>query len=111
MGKGAAKPKIGFYISFIGGILVLIWGILGLAGVTGFGFSLLSSLGYTLLGVLSVIWGILILVFAYLMYGGRRWGALIVVILGILNIIVGFDLYFVWSIITIIGGLVGYTGR
>jgi uncharacterized membrane protein (UPF0136 family) len=111
MGKGAAKPKYGFYISLIGGILMLIWGILGLAGVT-VGYSLLvGTLGSMVVGVMSVIWGILILIFAYLMYSGRRWGGIIIVILGILNIIVGFDLYFIWSIISIIGGLIGYMGR
>ena len=110
MGKGAAKPRIGFYISLIGGILMLIWGILSLASVK-LGFSIMSSLGSMDLGILSVIWGILVLIFAYLMYGGRKWAAIIIVILGILNIIVGFDLYFIWSIITIIGGLVGYMGR
>lgn len=74
----------------------------------GFGLGILSLM---LEGALSVVWGILILIFAYLMYGGRKWGGIVIVLLAILNVLVGFDLYFVGFILSLIGGIVGHMGK
>jgi hypothetical protein len=107
--KSAAKPpKYGFILTLFGGILMLLWGLVSIAGLP-LGFSLLHGiLSNDLLGGASVIWGGLAQNDAYLMVLGRRWAAPAAIVMGILNILDGFDLFFVWSIVVIIGGILGY---
>ena len=109
MAKSAYKPpKYGFMLTLLGGMLMLIWGLVGIAGVP-LGYSLLhGTLSGALLGGASVIWGGLAQNDAYLMLLGRKWAAPAAIIMGIINILDGFDLFFVWSIVVIIGGILGY---
>jgi hypothetical protein len=64
-----------------------------------------GTLSNTLVGGASVIWGGLAQNDPYLILFGCRWAAHPSIIMGILNILDGFDLLFVWSIIVIIGGI------
>jgi hypothetical protein len=104
-------PKYGFILTLLGGMLMLIWGLVGIANLP-LGFSLLHGvLSNSLLGGASVIWGGLAQNDAYLMVLGRKWAAPAAIIMGIINILDGFDLFFVWSIIVIIGGILGVKHR
>jgi len=105
MSKGKAKPMIGFILSLIGGLIILIWGLLELAIFAGF-------LG---LGVGGAIWGLLILIFAILSYmRPNKMFGIIILILGIINAVgytllfFGADFFWIGSILSIIGGILVY---
>ena len=109
MAKGAMKiPKYGFALTLIGGMLMLIWGLVEIANVP-LGFSLLQgTLSNTVIGSGSVIYGGLAQNDAYNILLARKWAAPAAIVMGILNILAGFDLFFVFSIIVVIGGILGY---
>jgi hypothetical protein len=96
----AKKPIFGFILSLIGGIIILLFGALGFA---------------TLAGILGIVWGILVVIFALLLYmKGKIWGILVLII-GLINLIgtfvsFGADFYWIGSILSILGGLLGYLG-
>lgn len=90
---------IGFILSLIGGIIILIFGALALA---------------TLAGILGIVWGILIVILALIAYmkPNKMYG-IIILILAIINLagfFVGFgaDFWYIGSILSLLGGILVY---
>lgn len=109
--------KYAFILTLVGGIMLLIWGLMG-AWNLPVGLSLAHlSFGNTLLGLPlwvggeAVIWGALSQNAAYLTVTKPKVAGIEAIIYGIVNIVAGFDLFFVWSIIIIIGGILAYKSR
>lgn len=101
------KPcTYGCWLAYIGALIKLVCAIGALAGFY-FGYSL-NLLGNTLLSLwLSLILAILILIFAYLMCPRHmKWAAYVVIVLAILNIAFGYDLFYIGSILAIIGAVI-----
>jgi hypothetical protein len=113
----AGKPLFGMLLSLIGGLIMLVVGVLAAMNIITGNFLLGSSalfgglnlLGYG--GVFAFIFGILIVVFSILMYMKPKnkmyWG-LLIVIFAVLNILLGYDVLFIGSILALIGGLIGW---
>jgi hypothetical protein len=111
------KPLFGMLLSFIGGLILLIVGImLAVTAISGnfllgtssvFGGLDLTGHG----GIFGSIFGVVIIIFAILMYmmpKNKMIFGLLIIILAILNIVIGYDLLFVGSIVALIGGIVGW---
>lgn len=96
---------------------MLVVGVLAALGMITGNFLLGSSAlfgGLSLLaygGAFAGIFGILIVIFSILMYmmpkNKMYWG-LLIIIFAVLNILVGYDVIFVGSILALIGGFVGW---
>jgi len=130
LSKGA-KPTIGFVLSLIGGIVIMVAAALYAfvtSAVAIYAANLLPeparSLALALItpfligAYVGLVLGILILLLSILMYTkvNKTFG-LIILILGVINIVgsfigyVGADFFFIGSILSIIGGLLGYMGK
>ncbi|WXG44050.1 MAG: hypothetical protein WED04_08465 [Promethearchaeati archaeon SRVP18_Atabeyarchaeia-1] len=111
MGDVAPTTRYGATLTLIGGLLLLIFGNPALPeGMLFIPYMTYMNLA-TPVGQLSVVCGISILIFDYLMFRGRKWSGMVIAILAGLSIVVGLDRYYVGSIMAFIGGLVGYFGR
>lgn len=117
------RPTAAFVLSLISGILVLLTGILMLVAA-----DLISSLGgghmpgmpyppeligslITVIGVVGLIFGILILVGATMIYSGEpskvRIGSILVLIFSILSLLTVGGGFFIGFILGLIGGILG----
>ncbi len=114
----AEKPTAGFVLSLIGGIFILLGGAFiavvfaTLSGfLTAFGFGDFGLGGFTMVGVLGIVLGLLVIVGGVMMYAKPNqhviWGAL-VLIFAIVSIpfsmIGGFVIGF---ILALVGGILG----
>ncbi len=102
------KPLFGFLLSFIGGLIIIIASILAAMSIT-IVYGSLNLIPYT--GMFGFIWGLLIVIFSFLLYMKPKnkmyWG-LLIVIFAIVNILFGYDIILIGSILALIGGLVGW---
>jgi hypothetical protein len=105
------QPTAGYILGLVGGILKLIFGLLVVAAggiLGGYGFGLFGDI-LVFIGVLGIVFGLLIMYFSYLGYNGKGKGnGIVVLILGIIGIFFTPDLYFIGSILAIIGGALLY---
>ncbi len=121
------RPTAAFVLSLISGILVLLTGILMLVAA-----GLISSLGgghmpgvpypleligslITVIGVVGLIFGILILVGATMIYSGEpskvRIGSILVLIFSILSLLTVGGGFLIGFILGLIGGILGLTWK
>jgi hypothetical protein len=101
MSKGKAKPMIGFLLSLIGGLIILIFGAL-------------LAMILLIPGVAGILWGLLIVILAFLAYmkPNKMYG-IIILILAIINLAGSFfgfgaDFWYIGSILSLIGGILVY---
>jgi hypothetical protein len=110
------RATIGFALSLIAGILVLVQGIVRIArgelnilGVLDeFRRRILGGLALEVVGAIAVVFGVLILVGAILLYnaGNETAGGIIVLVFSALSILTGGG-YVVGLVLGIIGGALG----
>lgn len=109
------KPTLGFALSLVGGILILLRGIVRIVAgdvITFVGSDevrhrFLAGLALNLLGGIAVVFAILIIVGAYFMYNGvTTAGGVIVIIFSLLSIFVGSG-WLIGLILGLIGGILG----
>jgi hypothetical protein len=115
------KPLFGMLLSLIGGLIILIVGVLLSIGMVNQNFlhgaaSVFGGLDLTGHGgIFAGVFGIVIIIFGILLYmmpKNKMIFGLVIIIVAILNIIIGYDLLFVGSIVALIGGIVGwYLGK
>ena len=110
-----SKPLFGMLIAFIGGLVIVIASALSVTFVFS-GLGLLSMrLPATLLGL---VFGILIILFAMLLYfvpektriiyvKARTRLSIGLIVLAVLNLLIGWDIAGIGFVLTIIGGIVG----
>lgn len=102
------KPLFGMLLSFIGGLIIIIASILAAINIT-IVFGSLNLIPMT--GIYAFVWGILIIIFSFLLFMKPKskmyWG-LLIIIFAIVNILLGYDIIFIGSILALIGGLVGW---
>ncbi|WXG44989.1 MAG: DUF6114 domain-containing protein [Promethearchaeati archaeon SRVP18_Atabeyarchaeia-1] len=102
------KPLFGMLLSLIGGLIILIASVLAAVNITII-FGSLNLIPYS--GVFGAIWGILIIVFSLLMYmkpKSKMIFGLLIIVFAIVNILAGYDIVLIGSILALIGGLVGW---
>jgi hypothetical protein len=102
------KPLFGMLLSLIGGLIILIASILAAVNIT-IVFGSLNLLPYT--GIFGFIWGLLIIIFSILMYmkpKSKMVFGLLIIIFAIVNILAGYDIILIGSILALIGGIVGW---
>lgn len=111
------RATAGFIVSLIGGILVLVQGLIRIVRgeVTFLGADLirrriLGGLGLGIIGIIAVIFAILIIIGAYLIYNPSTVvaGSLIVIVFSALSIIAGGG-FIIGLIVGMIGGIIGLT--
>jgi hypothetical protein len=109
------QSKLGFAFSVASGILILLRGIIriGLGDVITFVGSdeirhrFLAGLALNILGGVAVVFALIILVGAYLMYTGMTTvGATLVIIFSLLSIFVGSG-WLIGLVLGLIGGILG----
>jgi hypothetical protein len=109
------RAMIGFAFSLVGAILILTRGIVRIVigdVVTFYGSDVvrhrfLAGLALNLLGGIAVVFAVLIIVGAYLMYSGMTTaGGIIVIIFSLLSIFVGSG-WLIGLILGLIGGILG----
>jgi hypothetical protein len=102
------KPLFGMLLGLIGGLIILIASILAAVNIT-IVFGSLNLLPYT--GIFGFIWGLLIIIFSILMYmkpKSKMVFGLLIIIFAIVNILAGYDIILIGSILALIGGIVGW---
>ena len=105
----AKKPMAGFVLSLIAGILILING-LAVSAIGALFFTVAPGLGALLMAI-GVLFGILVIVGAVLMYkGSTTAGGVLVILFGILSIVIGGG-FIIGLILAIIGGALGIAGK
>ncbi len=121
------RPTAAFVLSLISGILILLTGILMLvaAGLIGsiseglipgmpYPLELLGSL-IMVIGVIGLIFGIIVLVGASMIYSGEpskvRIGSILVLIFSILSLFIVGGGFFIGFILGLIGGILGLTWK
>jgi len=106
----AEKPSAAFVLSLLGGIFVIIGGVVT-AAIGAFFTFMLGGIG-GIIGVLGIVWGVLIIVFAYKLNSDpashSTSGALIVVF-SFLSWIGGFGGLFIGFLLALIGGILAIT--
>ena len=114
--KPASLPKkvsLGFVLSLVGGILILLRGIVRIVvgdvitfvGSDEVRHRFLAGLALNVIGGIAVVFGILIIVGAYLIYGRMEAaGGAIVLIISLLSIFVGSG-WLIGLILGVIGGV------
>ena len=110
------RPIIGFILSLVGAVLILLRGIvrivvghdiLNFAGSDVIKHRLFAGIAFTILGGVAVIFAIIIIVGAYLMYTGMTAvGGTIVIIFAVLSIFVGSG-WLIGLVLALIGGILG----
>ncbi len=108
------RAKIGFIVSLIGGIFILLAGlwlfgmVSALSGFAGVTFSgLLGAIG-VMYGVLGIVFGLIVILGAVLIYmpGKEIIGGVVVLIFSLVSIVAGGG-FFIGLILGIIGGILG----
>lgn len=112
-GSTAKRATVGFILSLIGGIFILINGVVwfalsdlfeswGLGGMFGFGLAM------DVLGGVMIVFAIIVFIGAYLIYlpGNEMIGGILVLIFSIISFI-GFGGFIIGAILGIIGGALG----
>jgi len=112
-GSTAKRATVGFILSLIGGIFILLNGLvwfamsdffnsLGLGGMFGFGLAL------DVLGGILVVFAIIIFIGAYLIYmpGNEMIGGILVLIFSIISFIGGGG-FVIGAILGLVGGILG----
>ncbi|RLG64125.1 hypothetical protein DRO02_05135 [archaeon] len=108
------KATAGFVISLIAGILIIIHGLAyfvagSMLVATPVGFAY-SGIIY-LIGGVCLLFGILVIIGAWLMYAGKTTpGGILVLLFGILSLFLGGG-FFIGFILAIIGGALGLAGK
>ena len=114
-GFQAKRAMIGFAFSLAGAILILIRGIIRIVVGDIITFSgsdivkhrFLAGFALNLLGGIAVVFAVLIIVGAYLMYSGMTTvGGMIVIIFSLLSIFVGSG-WLIGLILGLVGGILG----
>jgi hypothetical protein len=110
------RAVVGFALSLVGGILILLRGIVRIIlghDILNFAYSdevrhrLFAGIAFTLLGVVAIVFAVIIMVGAYLMYTGvTQVGGTIVIIFSVLSIFVGSG-WLIGLILGLIGGILG----
>jgi hypothetical protein len=109
------KARLGFAFSIAGAILILLRGIVRITvgdivtfvGSDEVRHRFLAGLALNIIGAIAVVFGILIIVGAYLMYTGMTVsGGTIVIIFSVLSIFVGSG-WLIGLILGLIGGILG----
>ncbi len=104
------KPTAAFVLSLIGGIFILLAGLL--IGLIGFAVTLPIGGFGAVAGLLGIVWGIIVLIGASMLYSRPEqhatWGVIILVfsIVSWFGAIGGF---FIGFILALIGGILGIT--
>jgi hypothetical protein len=102
------KPLYGMLLSLVGGLIILIASVLAAVNIT-IVFGSLNLIPYS--GIFGFIWGILIIIFSILMYmkpKSKMYFGLLIIVFAIVNILAGYDIILIGSILALIGGLVGW---
>lgn len=105
------RATIGFALSLVAALIILAQGIVRIFRgevVTFLGRRILAGLALQVVGVIAIIFGILILIGAFLIYslGKETFGGIIVLVFATLSIITGGG-WFVGLILGIAGGILG----
>lgn len=96
-----AKMSIGTILCLIGGIVMILAGVLAAVNITIL-WSGLGLMGHG--GLLSPVFGILIVISAYMMMKGKKsFWPLLIGLMVIANIYLGYDIAFLGNAITILG--------
>ena len=104
------RPIAGFVISLIAGIIILINGLL-ISTISAFVFWTLGMGLSTILIALGLLFGILVIVGAVLMYRGARVaGGVLVILFGLFSIVIGGG-FIIGLILAIVGGALGLAGK
>ncbi|GBC68984.1 hypothetical protein HRbin01_00674 [archaeon HR01] len=102
------KPTAAFVLSLIGGIFVIIGGLIGaLIGATLTFF--IGGVG-GIFGVLGIIWGILIIIFAILLYNNpsqRVAYSVLIIIFSVLSWIGAIGGFLIGFVLGLVGGILG----
>lgn len=123
----SGRPTAAFVLSLISGILVLLTALLlfvaaGLlssisgefSGMLPYPAELIST-WVTIIGVVGLVFGILILVGALMIYSGEprkvRTGSILVLILSILSLFTTGGGFFIGFVLGLIGGILGLTWK
>jgi hypothetical protein len=102
------KPLYGMLLSLIGGLIILIASVLAAVNIT-IVYGSLNLIPYT--GIFGFIWGLLIIIFSILMYmkpKSKMIFGLLIIVFAIVNILAGYDIILIGSILALIGGIVGW---
>jgi ribosomal protein L40E len=106
----AEKPSAAYLLSLIGGIFVLLGGIVT-AAIGAIFTAFIGGIG-GLFGVLGIIWGVLIIVFAFRLNSDpashSTSGALIIVF-SLLSFLGGAGGFIIGFLLALIGGILGIT--
>ena len=109
------KAVVGFALSLVSGILVLIQGIMRFIrgkfleiGIDFIRRRILAGVAFQVVGVIAVVFAILIIIGAFLIYspGNEMTGGIIVLVFAVLSIITGGG-FLAGFILGIIGGILG----
>ena len=112
------KPTAAFALSLVGAIFMILGGLVSVILTMLFGgfFSIVPGMEWfgglmIILGILGLIFGILVLVGAIMIYSGERdkvrTGSILVLVFSILNLIFGSGGFFIGFILGLIGGILG----
>lgn len=112
------KPTAAFALSLIGAIFILLGGIATAAvaslvggALLGFGFDF--GLGFLIVGVLGLVWGIIALVGAIMMNSSDkskvRTGSILVLVFSIISWFGAFGGFFIGFLLGLIGAILGLT--
>ena len=110
MGNVAKKPIYGLVLSLVGGITMIVSVALLLLNISDMPYRLFPDSRIN--EILGLVLGILTVRFGFQGYvgNGKTWG-IVVLIFGIINLIAGADVYFIGSILAILGGVLLRTGK
>jgi hypothetical protein len=110
------RAVVGFALSLVGGILILLRGIvriivghdiLNFAGSDVVRHRLFAGIGITLLGVFAIVFAVIIMIGAILMYTGMtQVGGTIVLVFSVLSIFVGSG-WLIGLVLGLVGGILG----
>jgi hypothetical protein len=110
------RAKIGFALSLVGALLIMAQGIVRIfrgeaivfLGSEGLRRRVLAGLGLEIVGVIAIIFAVLILFGAYLIYkpGKETYGGIIVLVFSAVSIIAGSG-WLIGLILGIVGGVLG----
>ena len=112
------KPTAAFALSLVGAILMILGGLAYaiLASIAGGFISIVPGMEWLgglliIMGILGLIFGIIVLVGAIMIYSGERGkvrtGSILVLIFSILNLIFGGGGFYIGFILGLIGGILG----
>jgi len=116
----AKKATVGFALSLVAGILILLQGIVRLVrtqwimefGMDEFRRRIFGEVLATTLGIIAVVFGIIVIIGAYLIYqlGKEVVGGILVIVFSAVSIFTGGG-YLIGLILGIVGGALGLAQR